>query len=576
MPASTDPFSKEVTDHLLQIFFEHCFQDFNCFSPVAFLRLYLQGTINPDLLYAVCAVAARFSNHPAVVRTPPSSSGQVYVDRIKAGMIHLLAQVNLDAVHTLILLSHAEYCAGHHPQGYRLAGMAARMLPELGLHRLKGPDKSFDSDTDRIAFEVKIRTLSLVAINDTIASLLSDQPGALEHTDIMYPTPENKVDWWIERISSGQAMEPMDDYSISILHKILRSNRTGVGEYQAYTLQLLSVGTTIRKFNNRVASSSKKRSPQGTGKELQIPNPTVTTTTTPIPNTAAPSTTDGCQVQDVQGAYQVAETELKRWRANIPEHWEPTKSIFLASQTENDGLPTVALYNVLVILLNRPVLLKACMSTISRKESHGPFGVIHGDGAKVSEPCVGKDGYVSPDNTRERRGSESKEEEEADSQMLEAYLYKCVVAADEIATIVGRFTDDDVKYRGFNYSFAALMAGTVYIIQQLMNKDLTKVGIGEEGLMVCQHFLRTLGRYWGGAVDQDRLLDRRSLFDAAKVEDDSNTTTGDPLSDIVLTTSSSDADELNDFDLYNGGEDTQGQKMSLQSSTKHKRDNKVF
>ncbi|KAG0294391.1 hypothetical protein BGZ96_001303 [Linnemannia gamsii] len=65
-PTSTDPFSKEVTDHLIEVFFDHNFKDYNFFSPVEFLHQYAQGTANTDPIYAMCSVAARYSDHPAV------------------------------------------------------------------------------------------------------------------------------------------------------------------------------------------------------------------------------------------------------------------------------------------------------------------------------------------------------------------------------------------------------------------------------------------------------------------------------------------------------------------------------
>ncbi|KAK3838971.1 MAG: hypothetical protein J3R72DRAFT_492637 [Linnemannia gamsii] len=89
--ASTDPFSKQVTDHLVEVFFEHNFQDYDFFIPVIFFQQYTRGTVSPDLLNAICAVDARHSDHPAVIQTPPYSSGQVYVDRVRARMMHLMS-----------------------------------------------------------------------------------------------------------------------------------------------------------------------------------------------------------------------------------------------------------------------------------------------------------------------------------------------------------------------------------------------------------------------------------------------------------------------------------------------------
>lgn len=48
--ASTDLFSKEVMGHLVKAFFDISSQYCNLFNPVNFLRQYVQGTDNTDLL----------------------------------------------------------------------------------------------------------------------------------------------------------------------------------------------------------------------------------------------------------------------------------------------------------------------------------------------------------------------------------------------------------------------------------------------------------------------------------------------------------------------------------------------
>lgn len=235
--ASTDPFSKEVTDHLLEVFFNHNFEDYNFFSPVEFLQQYTQGTANTDLFYAMCAAASRYSDHPAVVKTPPSSAGDIYVDRVRSRMVHLMSQVNLDVVHVLMLLAYADYCYGRFSRGYRMEYMAARMAQELGLHRLYVPDNSFAAEAERIAFEQKLRTFALCTVNDVVNSLISGLPGVFEHVMEGLPSPSNTQDWWLERIAlTGKAMEPVDDYTVRILHSVLKPRRIRGGGILNHTV----------------------------------------------------------------------------------------------------------------------------------------------------------------------------------------------------------------------------------------------------------------------------------------------------------------------------------------------------
>jgi hypothetical protein len=148
---SMDPFSKEVTDQLLEVFLDYNFEVYNFFSRVEFLQQYTQDIANIDQIYAMCSVAAWFSGHPTAAKIPPSSAGDVYVGRVRIRMV--LFELNLDVVHILVLLAKADYCSGRFSRGYRLECMAARMVQELGLHRLYAPYNSFATEIERIAFE---------------------------------------------------------------------------------------------------------------------------------------------------------------------------------------------------------------------------------------------------------------------------------------------------------------------------------------------------------------------------------------------------------------------------------------
>ena len=66
-------------DHPLKDFFDHNFEAYSFFDLVEFRQQCTQGTANTDLLYAMCAAASRYSDHPAMVKTPPSSAGDAYV-----------------------------------------------------------------------------------------------------------------------------------------------------------------------------------------------------------------------------------------------------------------------------------------------------------------------------------------------------------------------------------------------------------------------------------------------------------------------------------------------------------------
>ncbi|KAG0284164.1 hypothetical protein BGZ97_008282, partial [Linnemannia gamsii] len=265
--ANDDIFSKPVVDHLVSLFFEHCFQDFDFFSPLAFLRLYVQGAANPCLLDMVCGVGSRFSDHPAVAKIPPYTSGELYVNRVKAKMTELVSDVSMDSMHTLILLTHYEYSVGRHSLAYRFENLSALMAPDLQLvqHYHQSPTSSAssstpsysvsspsdylnDSEADRVAIEVKIRTMTFLLISDLMSSAVSGLTPKFDHSIIRVANPSTDRSWWMERPQEpgGIPFEPVDDFSASILHKVMLPRP--VADLNGHTVLFLDLVNSVCSF----------------------------------------------------------------------------------------------------------------------------------------------------------------------------------------------------------------------------------------------------------------------------------------------------------------------------------------
>ncbi|KAG0363095.1 hypothetical protein BGX24_004988, partial [Mortierella sp. AD032] len=240
-----DIFSKPVIDHLITVFFEHCFQDFDFFSPLTFLRLYVQGTVSQCLLDMVCAVGSRFSNHPAVVKIPPYMSGEPYVERVKAKMGELISNASMDALHTLMMMTFYEFSTGRHNFGYRIECLAVVMASDLqlaqfyrqaatvppftvtsftSLSSVPSPAEMLhESEANRVATEIKIRTWTFLLMTDLQSSSVSGFMPKFDHSVIHPANPSTDISWWMERSQDpgGIPIELVDDFSASILYKIL-------------------------------------------------------------------------------------------------------------------------------------------------------------------------------------------------------------------------------------------------------------------------------------------------------------------------------------------------------------------
>ncbi|KAF8942749.1 hypothetical protein BGZ47_006173 [Haplosporangium gracile] len=305
--AAMNPFSGEVTDHLVEF-------------PVDFLRQYIRGIVNLNLLYAMCACVARLSDRPAIAKTLLSSSGQICVDRFKVRMVHLTSQSTVGMLHTLIILAHAEYNAGHAQKAVQIEATAIGMVPELDLHLLRPPEdgKPFQSEAKRITFD------------------------------------------WVERVSASgeQPMESLDDYSFRILHRIHKPHHPRDVDFDIHMRQLVVPGRLVRKFYQSVSSLDNIKPGHSSKVEQRAEG---------IDSTIAANMTTSRR-QNIQEVYWQAEDALEHWRVNIPQDQQPCKVKDMVLRLESYGFVVAAYYFAPVIQLHWPYLLQACMPISSCKK----------------------------------------------------------------------------------------------------------------------------------------------------------------------------------------------------------------
>ncbi|KAF9156850.1 hypothetical protein BG015_000028 [Linnemannia schmuckeri] len=165
----------------------------------------------------MCAIAARFSTHPAVLASPPYLSGELFAVRVRAALSRqVISEVTMSYLHTALLLSFYEYSSGRSLQGYHFGGMACRMAPELQLYDFRSKVhredddggqyseeddgehdyRGYSTDTEAqpsphrvhslspeeawMANQVKSRTFFFLMIIDTVAAVMSGLPPAID------------------------------------------------------------------------------------------------------------------------------------------------------------------------------------------------------------------------------------------------------------------------------------------------------------------------------------------------------------------------------------------------------------
>ncbi|KAF9908697.1 hypothetical protein EC991_009625 [Linnemannia zychae] len=520
---SPDPFSKEVQDHLVEVFFEFCFEDFNCFSPARFLKSYSQGSLSPCLLDAVCAVAARFSNHPAVVTIPPCKSGEPFASRIRSRMGEIVVEVNIDTVHTLVLLGFYEYISGNHLRGYRFEGIAGRMAPELQLHRafaqrMVGP---FTSDEERVTTEIKVRTFARLLGSDCANSAVAGIPPLFDSTLFEPWIVPYDGDWWVESpsarmIGNYREEEPINAAYVHILHKVLRPRPIREFGDPSLTVPILQVAISVWRFINS-GEVPKSISAQPSPSNMHPSSPVIVMSalpSTPLPRPQKDQATPlhwRESIPDIQMLDAAAET----WKYQLSEEQLPNNAKSSVWRTDINSIHSSLHYYILQISLYRSVLLRAGMAIDSHAKGQDR---IQGQSDSTGESGRPTKLDSDPESTEENLPTADTLANKKDKMFLRMAMEKCYNSANEITAIIDQFSERLVKIRGSHLSFSVFIAGTAHVLQLTTSKNPVQVAQAKRGLLSCLRFFRTLEPYWAASKDQAKFLESLLNTHNAKTE----------------------------------------------------------
>ncbi|KAG0373290.1 hypothetical protein BGX24_011895 [Mortierella sp. AD032] len=493
---STSPFSKEVTDHLVGLFFEYSFQDLHFLDPVAFLRGYANGSANPTLLNAICMVAARFSTHPAVLKNPPRMSGEPYAERIRAQIGMLIMDNSIDNVHTLALLSFYEYISGNSLTGYRFEGFAGRMAQELITRNKLEVRRSFPSEEARLTYEVNVRTFSYLLLSDCVSAAISGLPPSLGNTWRNLAIPSDDIEWWAMKGQAGHATMQLDEFSESVLARIRRPRHIrGYGPYE-HICSIFQIMPLISKFTNSGAEK---------GELSQLSGPV---------NTSLFSSPER------RSQYIQLGQQLEQWRDQLPEDYDPWRTRITISRVDANSIGMSTYYFVLQILLHRPILIRATTLVQANQETihnhnieleiQNDGGQGRGTGGATNTDYHGEDDEYESDMDDFTDQEEEEEEEnkavDDDRALLRTALETCSLAASEIVGIIEHYSHDWIKYRGNIMSYQVFIASTVLIMILFSSKNPAELARAKQQLETCFHFLEVVTPYWALGGDQLQFL----------------------------------------------------------------------
>jgi hypothetical protein len=148
--------------------------------------------VPPVLILSVCAIAARFSNHPKLNTNPNFLRGEEWAATARDILTKRYEWPNITILTCLLILGLHEFGTCHGGRSWALGGQAIRMAFALQLHKdlehdpLRIPGKTQLSFIDR---EIRRRTMWACFLMDRFNSSGTDRPTFVREETLKIPLP---------------------------------------------------------------------------------------------------------------------------------------------------------------------------------------------------------------------------------------------------------------------------------------------------------------------------------------------------------------------------------------------------
>ncbi|KAF2403672.1 hypothetical protein EJ06DRAFT_527274 [Trichodelitschia bisporula] len=247
--------SKEIQMHLAEVYFEYVYgQAYPLLHKPSFLRKLAAGTVPPVLILAVCAIAARFSDHPAVRTEPAFLRGENWASVAREIALKRYDTPNITILLVYILLGLHEFGTCQGGRSWMFGGMAQRMAFALQLH-MDLDHKSWDrgkkdqtrlTPTDR---EIRRRTMWSCYLMDRFNSSGTDRPMQMADEFVNIPLPIKESYFQMEVSGPTETLEGKVLYPAEPDAGELVDARENMGA-AAYIIRLVSLwGRVVRYWN---------------------------------------------------------------------------------------------------------------------------------------------------------------------------------------------------------------------------------------------------------------------------------------------------------------------------------------
>jgi hypothetical protein len=127
---------------LCDTFFTHLGCNYPFLQQRKFMRMVQEKRVEPILVDAVCALAARYSNSPLLTggndQMPRTERGQAYAQRAKQATVDTFPCPSVAAVQALLIMAYEGFGANQDSALWMYLGLAIRMAVDLGLQKRVG------------------------------------------------------------------------------------------------------------------------------------------------------------------------------------------------------------------------------------------------------------------------------------------------------------------------------------------------------------------------------------------------------------------------------------------------------
>ncbi|KAB8343100.1 hypothetical protein FH972_022694 [Carpinus fangiana] len=248
--------SPDIQEHLVEVYFDHVYgQSYYLLHKPSFTRLRSLGKVPPVLLLAVCAISARFSDHPQLRTDPAFLRGESWAAEAQKLALKRLDNPNITILTVMLLLGLHAFGTCQGGRSWMLGGIAHRMAYALRLHRELEHDPTPSKSGQKIAFsfldrEIRRRTMWACFMMDRFNSSGSERPMfANEHyLKVQLPVREDlfqmELPGQTEMLDGSQPEAISEDSKIGVLEP--RKN-LGVAAFNVRIIALL--GRLVQYWN---------------------------------------------------------------------------------------------------------------------------------------------------------------------------------------------------------------------------------------------------------------------------------------------------------------------------------------